>query len=122
MRDEGLAARRVLADARPWTRLRRGGPDGLDADVDGHLFAAGPEGVFVFAPDGALLGVIDTGVPTANVAWGEDGATLFIAADTSIYRLRTLTRGAGWATDEIRLGARLQSGNLALSRIYGWRP
>lgn len=94
--DEGLAERRMLADARPWTRLRRGGPDGLDADAYGHLFAAGPEGVFVFAPDGALLGVIDTGVPTANVAWGEDGATLFIAADTSIYRLRTLTRGAGW--------------------------
>ena len=44
----------------------------------------------------ALLGVIETGVPTANVAWGEDGSTLFIAADTSIYRLRTRTRGSGW--------------------------
>jgi gluconolactonase len=94
--EDGLGAQRTFADARPWTRLRRGGPDGLDPDVQGHLFAAGPEGVFVFAPDGALLGVIETGVPTANVAWGEDGSTLFIAADTSIYRLRTLTRGAGW--------------------------
>lgn len=96
LRDDGLGARRVLADARPWTLLRRGGPDGLDADAQGHLFAAGPEGVFVFAPNGVLLGVIETGVPTANVAWGEDGSTLFIAADTSIYRLRTLTRGAEW--------------------------
>ena len=96
LRDDGLGARRVLADALPWMRVRRGGPDGLDADATGNLFAAGPEGVFVFAPDGALLGVIETGVPTANVAWGEDGSTLFIAADTSIYRLRTLTRGAGW--------------------------
>ena len=48
------------------------------------------------AVSGALLGVIETGVPTANVAWGEDGSTLFIAADTSIYRLRTRTRGSGW--------------------------
>jgi gluconolactonase len=96
LRDDGLGERRVLADARPWMRLRRGGPDGLDADAAGNLFAAGPEGVFVFASDGALLGVIETGVPTANVAWGEDGSTLFIAADTSIYRLRTRTRGAGW--------------------------
>ena len=96
LRDDGLGDRRVLADARPWMRLRRGGPDGLDADAAGNLFAAGPEGVFVFASDGALLGVIETGVPTANVAWGEDGSTLFIAADTSIYRLRTRTRGSGW--------------------------
>jgi len=95
--DDGVGARRVLADARPWTRLRRGGPDGLDADAHGNLFAAGPEGVFVFAPDGTLLGLIETGVPTANVAWGEDGSTLFIAAATTIYRLRTQTRGAGWS-------------------------
>jgi gluconolactonase len=40
--------------------------------------------------------VIDTGVPTANVAWGEDGSTLFIAADTRILRLRTTTRAARW--------------------------
>jgi gluconolactonase len=88
--------RRLFADAAPWTRVRRGGPDGLEADAAGNLFAAGPEGVFVFAPDGTLLGLIDTGVPTANVAWGEDGATLFIAADTRILRLRTSTRAARW--------------------------
>jgi gluconolactonase len=88
--------RRLLADAAPWTRVRRGGPDGLETDAAGNLFAAGPEAVFVFAPDGTLLGVIDTGVPTANVAWGEDGSTLFIAADTRILRLRTTTRAARW--------------------------
>jgi gluconolactonase len=89
-------ARRRLADARPWMRMRRGGPDGLETDAAGNLFAAGPEAVFVFAADGTLLGLIETGVPTANVAWGEDGSTLFIAADTTILRLRTTARAAGW--------------------------
>lgn len=91
--DDGRAThRRVLADATPWTRIRRGGPDGLELDAQGHVFAAGPEGVFVFAVDGELLGIIETGVPTANLEWGEDGHTLFIAAATQILRLRTLTR------------------------------
>jgi gluconolactonase len=91
--DGSVMTRRVIADAAPWMQVRRGGPDGLEPDAAGNLFAAGPEGVFVFAPDGALLGLIDTGVPTANVEWGDDGQTLFIAAETQILRLRTLTRG-----------------------------
>jgi gluconolactonase len=94
--DGRAQGRRLFADAAPWTRLRRGGPDGLETDAAGNVFAAGPEAVFVFAPDGTLLGLIETGVPTANVAWGEDGATLFIAADTRILRLRTTTRAARW--------------------------
>lgn len=85
-----------FADAAPWSRVRRGGPDGLETDAAGNVFAAGPEAVYVFAPDGTLLGLVETGVPTANVAWGEDGATLFIAANTEILKLRTSTRAARW--------------------------
>jgi gluconolactonase len=68
-------------------------PDGLEVDASGNLFAAGPGGVHVFAPDGTRLGRIETGVPTGNVAFGEDGATLFIAANHRVLRLRTTTRG-----------------------------
>lgn len=77
---------------------REGGPDGLKVDRDGNVFAANPGGVHVFAPDGTRLGRIETGVATGNLAWGEDGSTLFIAAGHSILRLRTSTRGyAGMA-------------------------
>ena len=31
--------------------------------------------------DGEHLGTIATGVPTANFAWGDDGATLYITAN-----------------------------------------
>ena len=47
----------------------------------------------IYTPDGTLLGRILTGVPTANVAFGEDGATLFITANHSVLRMRTKTRG-----------------------------
>ena len=70
-----------------------GVPDGLKVDVHGNVFATGPGGVLVYAPDGTLLGRILTGVPTANVAFGEDGATLFITANHRVLRMRTMTSG-----------------------------
>jgi gluconolactonase len=87
--DEG----RVFADASKLYRPGDGVPDGLKVDTRGNLFATGPGGVLVYAPDGILLGRILTGVPTANVAFGEDGSTLFITANHRVLRLRTKTKG-----------------------------
>lgn len=93
--DGTLAHGRVFFDATAWTRTRKGLPDGMKVDREGNLFAAGPGGVHVFAPDGTHLGTIETGVATANVAWGNNGSTLYVTADTAIYRLALTTRGAG---------------------------
>jgi gluconolactonase len=87
---------RVLFDATVFTKTRPGGPDGMKVDRQGNIFAAGPGGVYVLAPDGGHLGTIDLDAPTGNVAWGEDGSTLFIASNQSIYRIRLSTRGAGF--------------------------
>lgn len=70
-----------------------GPPDGMKVDRGGRVFCTGPGGVWVFAPDGEHLGTIRTPEPAANCAWGEDGRTLFIAARSSVYRLRGLTLG-----------------------------
>ena len=59
----------------------------------GNILGARPGGLSVIAQDGTLLGTIETGQPTSNVAWGEDGQTLFITGGSSVYRLR-LTTGA----------------------------
>jgi gluconolactonase len=71
-------------------------PDGLKVDQKGNLFATGPGGVHVFAPDGTPLGRIDTGEKTANCAWGDDGTVLYMAIDMYIGRIKTSTKGAGW--------------------------
>jgi len=93
--DGRLGPGREFADARAWVREGEGLPDGLKIDRDGNLFAAGPGGIHVFAPDGTRLGRIETGVPTANVAWGDDGSVLYVAANHWIARIRTSTRGSG---------------------------
>jgi gluconolactonase len=93
--DDGtIGAGRVLADASTEAKAKKPGlPDGLKVDVSGNLFATGPGGVWVMAPDGTQLGMIETGVPTANVAWGDDGSVLYITANDKLYRLKTGTRG-----------------------------
>ena len=97
--DGSLDKGRVFADSSALYKQGDGVPDGLKVDVHGNVFATGPGGVLVYAPDGTLLGRILTGVPTANVAFGEDGATLFIAANHRVLRLRTLTKGVPLPAD-----------------------
>jgi gluconolactonase len=88
---------RVFADATAMVDRYPGLPDGLKLDQRGNLFATGPGGVHIYAPDGSRLGRLDTGEATANVGWGSDGATLYITADMYLCRVKTTTRGQGWA-------------------------
>ncbi len=91
-----ITNRRVFYDASPWKKPNFGGPDGLKVDREGNLFAARPGGINVFAPDGTLLGSIETGVATSNCAWGGDGSVLYITASTAVYRIRLKTEGVGF--------------------------
>jgi len=68
-------------------------PDGFKMDVNGNMFTTGPGGVWVFTPQGKHLGTIKLPEQPANVGWGEDWHTLFMTAETSIYRIRTTVAG-----------------------------
>ena len=95
--DGTLGKERMFFDAQP--RLAQGGKglcDGLKVDRAGNLWATGPGGVMVISPKGKLLGVINTGEPTGNCCWGDDGSTLYITANYFLLRVKTLTKGAGW--------------------------
>lgn len=95
--DGMLGPSRVFADATSMVgEAKPGLPDGLKVDRAGNLWATGPGGVHIYSPAGKRLGRIDTGEATANVAWGDDGTTLYITADMYICRLKTTTKGAGW--------------------------
>jgi gluconolactonase len=91
--DGTLGAGRIFADATQDVGKVKGLPDGLKVDVKGNLFATGPGGVLVFAPDGTHLGTLATGQATSNCAWGDDGSTLYITADQYLVRIRTATKG-----------------------------
>lgn len=94
--DGTLGEGRIFQDVTAQVGKLPGLPDGLKIDQAGNLFATGPGGVSIFAPDGTLLGRIETGEATANVAWGDDGSTLYITADMYLCRVKTKTRGARW--------------------------
>jgi gluconolactonase len=84
---------KILFDATPFVKQGlKGLPDGLRIDNKGNLFSTGPGGVLVISPQGKLLGRIDTTVPTANCAWGDDGSTLYITANNMLCRIKTKTK------------------------------
>lgn len=87
---------KIFFNATRWTKSKPGLPDGMKIDREGNLFAAGPGGIHVIAPDGTHLGSIETGAPTGNLAWGEDGSTLFITSNKTVYRLKLGTKGVGF--------------------------
>ncbi|MBI3836897.1 MAG: SMP-30/gluconolactonase/LRE family protein [Planctomycetia bacterium] len=94
--DGTLGKGRVFFDSTSWAKAgKKGLPDGMDIDQAGNLFATGPGGVHVFAPDGTHLGSFETGEATANVAWGDDGSVLYITADMYLVRIKLNTKGKG---------------------------
>lgn len=82
-----------MALAAKW---RRGSADGMAIDQHGNLFATAPGGVAIFTPAGKHLGTLVTTQATANCKFGEDGSTLFIAADDYVLRIRLTTKGLGF--------------------------
>ena len=90
--DEGMFENgRVFFDAGAETDP--GMPDGLKLDTDGNIYATGPGGVWIFAPDGTHLGSIRPAEIPANVAWGDDGSSLYMTARTGLYRIKLLAKG-----------------------------
>ncbi|NYZ62765.1 SMP-30/gluconolactonase/LRE family protein [Luteimonas deserti] len=89
-----VTSRRVFADSTAEVGDDAPGlPDGMAIAADGTLFATGPGGVLVFAPDGTRLGRIETGGPVANVAFGDDGRTLYMTSNSILARVRLLIAG-----------------------------
>ena len=69
-----------------------GGPDGMKCDEAGNVWVTGPGGIWVIGRDGVLLGTLEVPEIVGNLAWGgRDWRWLFVAASTSLYRVRTKT-------------------------------
>jgi gluconolactonase len=62
--------------------------DGIKVDRAGNLYVCGPGGVWLISPDGVHLGTLVLPEAPHNLAWGDDGRTLYVTALTTVYRMR----------------------------------
>ncbi|MBK9608168.1 MAG: SMP-30/gluconolactonase/LRE family protein [Betaproteobacteria bacterium] len=85
---------RTLRDGRVFAEVAPGLPDGFRLDHQGWLYTSSLDSVQVYHPDGTLLGKIPVPEKVGNVTFGGPGRdVLYIAASTSLYRIRLATRG-----------------------------
>ncbi len=79
---------KIFFDATSMTATGKGLPDGMKIDSRGTVFASGPGGVYIFNPDGKLLGKINLQEATSNCALSADEKTLFVTNDMNILRIK----------------------------------
>ena len=82
--------------------------DGIKVDREGNLYVSGPGGLWVLSPAGIHLGTIKAPKHPHNMAWGgKDGKTLYLTAQSAVYRMPLNIAGA-------RLSIRSDLANLRL--------
>lgn len=73
--------------------------DGIKVDVRGNLYVSGPGGLWILSAEGKHLGTLVGPEHPHNLAWGgDDGRTLYLTAQTGLYRVRLNVPGIrpGW--------------------------
>lgn len=90
--DGTLSNGKIFADVT--SNKEDGLPDGLKVDSLGNIWATGPGGIWVFAPDGKHLGTIKPTEAPANCGWGDDGKSLYMTARTGLYRIKLAVAGS----------------------------
>ena len=79
---------RVFFDAGPELKEGGGLPDGMVVAKNGTIFATGPEGIYVLAPEtGNVLGVISTGMATSNCTLNDDETYLYLTSSSVMARV-----------------------------------
>ena len=88
--DGSLGAGRLFAEGIGTGSFETGLVDGMKCDERGSIWVTGPGGIWVFAPDGEHLGVVEFPEPTGNLTFGGPGwTTVFVATSTGVYRIPT---------------------------------
>jgi gluconolactonase len=90
------------------------GIDGIKVDQHGNVYVTGPGVLWIIDANGKLLGTLRGPEHPHNMAWGDaDGRTLYLAAQTGIYRLRLKVPGARCAAEDSRDGEELSGASQA---------
>ena len=87
----------TISNGSLWVELHgdeAGVADGMKFDSYGYLYCSGPGGIQVYDGEARLIGRLLTPEVAANFTWGDtDLCSLYLAATTSLYRLRVKIPG-----------------------------
>jgi len=67
--------------------------DGMKVDRQGNLYVSGPGGLWILSAAGKHLGTIIAPKHPHNMAWGDDGKTLYLCDQSGLYRMRLNIEG-----------------------------
>ncbi|HSC42378.1 MAG TPA: SMP-30/gluconolactonase/LRE family protein [Candidatus Binatia bacterium] len=68
--------------------------DGIKVDRCGNLYVSGPGGLWIISPEAKHLGTIVAPKHPHNMAWGDDGKTLYLTAQGTLYRMPLKVAGS----------------------------
>jgi gluconolactonase len=88
--DGSLSPSRVFAEL---GSKEPGEVGGLETDEKGHVYAAGPGGLWVFSAAGRHLGTVVFAEPPVNCCWGAGFSGLYVSAGTSVYHVGSRVAG-----------------------------
>ncbi|PSQ82114.1 MAG: gluconolactonase [Bacteroidetes bacterium QS_1_63_11] len=87
-----------IADGRVFAEMEGKAPgnaDGMKIDADGNLYTTGPGGIWIYTPDGELLDRMSVPEGPTNLAFGgPERRTLYITAQSNVYRIPLRVPGA----------------------------
>jgi gluconolactonase len=78
---------RIFYSANAATKTAAGMPDGLKIDKEGHVFASGPGGIWVFNRAGKLLGKILVNDLVSNCSLSGDEKTLYVTSNHRVLKI-----------------------------------
>ncbi len=89
--DGSLSNRRLLRSEMGSTGVPgSGNPDGMECDALGNVWTTARGGIWVVAPSGDLIGIIETPEVAGSLVWGgADLRSLFVCTTTTMHALQT---------------------------------
>jgi gluconolactonase len=89
--DGSLSNRRLLRGEMGSTGVPgSGNPDGMECDALGNVWTTARGGIWVVAPSGDLIGIIETPEVAGSLVWGgADLRSLFVCTTTTMHALQT---------------------------------
>jgi gluconolactonase len=88
-----VTASNTLTDGSVFANITNGIPDGIRCDVDGRVWSSSGEGVYIFAPDGHLIGKIHFALTDNLCFGGPQYKTLYMTGQPYVTSLPVLVAG-----------------------------